>query len=121
METLIHPFVAGALVAVILLSGVGIAAVTGYLPGSNAQKDRAVVIEVKEVDVKGQGAGPGAAGALGGAAVGHQSERSARSHKRYDVSVRLHDGSVKTVSSDAPPTWKSGDKVRLVNGRLEPV
>ena len=122
MEPVIHPFVAGASVAVILLSGVGIAAVTGYLPGSNAQKaERAVVVEVKEVDVKGEGAGPGAAGAVGGAAVGHQSERSARSHKRYDVSVRLHDGSIKTVSSDAPPAWKSGDKVRLVNGRLEPV
>jgi len=98
MEPVIHPFVAGASVAVILLSGVGIAAVTGYLPGSNAQKaERAVVVEVKEV------------------------ERSARSHKRYDVSVRLPDGSVKTVSSDAPPAWKSGDKVRVVNGRLEPV
>jgi len=98
VEPVIHPFVAGASVAVILLSGVGIAAVTGYLPGSNAQKaERAVVVEVKEV------------------------ERSARSHKRYDVSVRLPDGSVKTVSSDAPPAWKSGDKVRVVNGRLEPV
>jgi len=119
MEPVIHPFVAGASVAVILLSGVGIAAVTGYLPGSNAQKaERAVVVEVKEVDVKGQHAGLGVVGA---AAVGHQIERSARSHKRYDVSVRLYDGSVKTVSSDAPPAWKSGDKVRVVNGRLEPV
>jgi hypothetical protein len=25
------------------------------------------------------------------------------------------------VPSDAPPAWKSGDKVRVVNGRLEPV
>jgi hypothetical protein len=100
MESGIHPFAAGALVAVILLSGVGIAAVTGYLPGSSAQKaERAVVVEVKEVDV----------------------ERSARSHKRYDVSVRLPDGSVKTVSSDTPPAWKSGDKVRVANGKLGPV
>jgi hypothetical protein len=98
MEPRIHPFVAGASVAIILLSGVGIAAVTGYLPGSNARKaEHAVVVEVKEV------------------------ERSARSHKRYDISVRLPDGSLKTVSLDAPPAWKSGDKVRVVNGRLEPV
>jgi len=97
MEQVIHPFVAGASVAVILLSGVGIAAVTGYLPGSSTQKVEhrmqiAVVLEVK-----------------------------ARGHKRYDVSVRLPDGSVKTLSSDAPPAWKSGDKVRVVDGRLEPV
>jgi len=98
MESPIHPFVAGASVAVILLSGVGIAAVTGYLPGSTAQKaQHAVVVEVKEV------------------------ERGARSNKRFDISVRLQDGSVKTVSSGAPPAWKSGDKVRVVNGRLEPV
>jgi hypothetical protein len=98
MEPAIHPFVAGASVAIILLSGVGIATVTGYLPGSNAPKaQHAVVVEVKAV------------------------ERSARSHKRYEVSVRLQDGSVKTVPSDAPPAWKSGDKVRVVNGRLEPV
>ena len=98
MEQAIHPFVAGASVAIILLSGVGIATVTGYLPGSNAQRaQQAVVVEVKAV------------------------ERSARSHKRYEVSVRLQDGSVKTVPSDAPPAWKSGDKVRVVNGRLEPV
>jgi len=98
MEPPIHPFVAGASVAVILLSGVGIAAVTGYLPGSTAQKaQHAVVVEVKEV------------------------ERDARSNKRFDISVRLQDGSVKTVSSGAPPAWKSGDKVRVVNGRLEPV
>lgn len=98
MEPAVHPFVAGASVAIILLSGVGIATVTGYLPGSTAQKaQHAVVLEVKEV------------------------ERSARSDKRYDISVRLPDGSVKTVSSEAPPAWRSGDKVRVVNGRLEPV
>ena len=97
MESGIHPFAAGALVAVILLSGVGIAAVTGYLPGSNAQKaQHAVVVEVKAV------------------------ERNALTHKRYEVSVRLQDGSVRTVPSDAPPAWKSGDKVRVVNGRLKP-
>jgi len=34
----IHPLVAGAAVAVIIASGVGIAAITGTLPGSSAQK-----------------------------------------------------------------------------------
>jgi len=98
MEPPVHPFVAGASVAIILLSGVGIATVTGYLPGLTAQKaQQAVVVEVKAV------------------------ERSARSNKRYDISVRLQDGSVKTVSSEAPPALRSGDRVRVVNGRLEPV
>ena len=51
MEPAIHPFVAGASVAIILLSGVGIATVTGYLPGPTAQKaQHAVVVEVKAVE-----------------------------------------------------------------------
>ena len=41
METLqkmrIHPLAAGAAAAVIIASGVGIAAMTGHLPGSNAE------------------------------------------------------------------------------------
>jgi outer membrane lipoprotein SlyB len=41
METVqksrIHPLAAGAAVAVIIASGVGVAAMTGHLPGSNAQ------------------------------------------------------------------------------------
>src|SRR5207249_10520 len=98
MEPAIHPFVAGASAAIILLSGVGIATVTGYLPGRTAPKaEHGVVVEVKAV------------------------EGSARRNKRYDIPVRLPDGSVKTVSSEAPPAWGSGDKVRVVNGRLEPV
>jgi outer membrane lipoprotein SlyB len=34
----IHPLVAGAAAAVIIASGVGVAAVTGYLPGSSAEQ-----------------------------------------------------------------------------------
>jgi outer membrane lipoprotein SlyB len=185
----IHPLVAGASVAVIVASLVGVAAVTGHLPGSNAEKaepqiapqavapqaappkqqpaakpaakpatqvaavappkhvctDCAVVVDVKEVDVKGQGTGVGAvaggvvgavvgnqfghgtgktvmtvAGAAGGALAGNEIEKQARAKKQYDVGVRMSDGSVKTVTYETQPTWRSGDKVRLVNGKLEP-
>src|SRR3972149_12065 len=37
-KTRIHPLVAGASIAVIVVSLVGVAALTGYLPGSGAQK-----------------------------------------------------------------------------------
>ena len=54
MEPPIHPFVAGASVAIILLSGVGIATVTGYLPGSTAQKaQHAVVVPVAGAELEG--------------------------------------------------------------------
>ena len=170
----IHPLVAGASAAVIIASGVGIAAVTGYLPGSKAEKaeslpakapvkkqhvaaaapaphkakcaDCGVVVEVKEVEVKGEGSGVGAvaggvvgavvaheivdgrnqgiatvAGAAGGALAGHQIEKQVKAKKRYDVAVRMEDGSTRTVALAAAPALKSGDRVRVVGPNLEPL
>jgi outer membrane lipoprotein SlyB len=99
------------------------------------------VVDVREVTVMGKGTGVGAvAGGVAGAVIGHdigdgsragtavgavlggiaghQIERSARSTKRYDVAVRMADGSVKTVSTGSP-AWRPGDKVRLHNGTLK--
>lgn len=103
-----------------------------------------VVVDVKEQTVMGKGTGVGAVaggvagavigheigdgsragtavGAVVGGVAGHQIERSARSTKRYDISVRMHDGSTKVVSSDTPPAWRPGDKVRLHNGIVKPL
>ena len=199
----IHPLVAIASIAVIIFSAVGVAALTGYLPGTSAQKapdqapagpvaalspqapnapspaqrqpkpvqkpvqhvapqrtevaaaspvaqqrvacaDCGSVVDVREVEVKGEGSGAGAvaggvagaiignqfghggaktvarvAGAAGGAYAGHQIEKKVRSHKRYDVVVRMEAGGERTVSYESPPTWRSGDRVRIVDGRLE--
>jgi outer membrane lipoprotein SlyB len=196
LKNRIHPLVAGAAIAVIIASGVGVAAMTGLLPGSNAQKadlqpsaaaggsspagssaaaeqaakppssssqrsstqaptrvasapaaqarprctDCGTVVDVKEVEVKGQGSGGGALaggviggviwhevvggrnqgvataiGAVGGAIAGHEIEKHAKTQKRFDVAIRMEDGSTRTVHfKDAPP-WRSGDRVR-VNG-----
>lgn len=212
-KTKIHPLVVGASIAVIVFSLVGIAALTGYLPGTSAQKtpdqapavstapatapvspapavepstpprqakpvhrpatqatpkeptaapreqiaaappapqpkavcaDCGTVSDVKEVEVKGEGSGAGAvaggvagaiignqfgrggsktvarlAGAAGGAYAGHQIEKEARSHKRYDVIVRMEAGGERTVSYETAPTWRVGDRVRVVDGKLE--
>jgi outer membrane lipoprotein SlyB len=168
-KTRLHPLVAGAAAAVIIVSAVAVAAIGGYLPGSKADSSNSpaatsqapaksktpvrvaavctecgVVVSVNEVDVMGKGTGVGAVaggvagavigheigdgsragtavGAVVGGVAGHQIERSARSSKRYDISVRMHDGSVKTVSTDAPPAWRAGDKVRLHNGVVKPL
>jgi len=104
-----------------------------------------VVVDVKEVEVKGQGSGLGAvaggvvgavvgnqfgrgtgnavmtvAGAAGGALAGNEIEKRTKTHKRYDVAVRMADGSTQSVAYDSPPTWRSGDRVRVANGTLEP-
>lgn len=208
-RTKIHPLVAGASIAVIVASLVGVAAMTGHLPGTSAQKTaeqvsapaatpltstaqaptapaaapsaaprqakpahkpapqavapkervaaatpapqpKAVcavcgsVIDVKEVEVKGEGSGMGAvaggvagavignqigqggtktlariAGAAGGAYAGHQIEKKVRSHKRFDVIVRMQAGGERTVSYDSAPSWRAGDRVKVVDGKLE--
>lgn len=59
-----------------------------------------------------------ALGAIGGALTGNQIEKSQRQSVRYDVVVRLQDGSTQTVSDSTPPPFSSGDKVRLENGTL---
>ncbi len=57
-------------------------------------------------------------GAVGGAYAGNHIEKSTKESKRYDVTVRFEDGSSRTFSSDTPPAWHSGDRVRLQNGAL---
>lgn len=57
-------------------------------------------------------------GAVGGAYAGNHIEKSTKESKRYDVVVRFEDGSTRTFSSDAPPAWHGGDRVRLQNGVL---
>lgn len=105
--------------------------------------DCGVVEAVREVPVEAKGSGGGAVaggivggivgnqigkgatrdiatvlGAVGGAYAGNHIEKSSKESKRYDVVVRFEDGSTRTFSSDSPPAWQSGDRVRLQNGSL---
>jgi outer membrane lipoprotein SlyB len=108
-------------------------------------KDCGTIVQVKEVDVPGKGTGVGAvAGGVGGAVIGHQIgenrtgtavgavvgavaghqiERQARMHKRYDIVVKMNDGTTRNFSdeSGAQIALKSGDKVRVGHdGSLKP-
>ncbi len=60
-------------------------------------------------------------GAAGGAYAGREIEQHARAEKHWETTVRLDDGSSRTVSSSTAPIWQSGNRVRLVDGRLLPV
>jgi len=103
------------------------------------------VESVREIATQGQGTGLGAVaggvagavvgkqfghgsgktamtilGAAGGAFAGHKIEEKVRSTQRWDVTVRLDDGSYRTLTLEQQPAWRSGDRVRVVNGTLEP-
>jgi outer membrane lipoprotein SlyB len=102
-----------------------------------------VVESVREVKEPGQGKGVGViAGGIGGAVLGHQVgsgrgnkiatilgavggaiagnhvEKQARAEKRWDVTVRLDDGTMHTFSTPTEPAWRAGDRVRLHEGQL---
>ncbi|MBV8032290.1 MAG: glycine zipper 2TM domain-containing protein [Betaproteobacteria bacterium] len=104
-----------------------------------------VVLDVKEVVVKGQGSGVGAvagaavggvvahevfdgrnqglatiAGAAGGALAGNAIEKDVKTKKHYEVALRMDDGSTRTLAFAEAPAWKPGDKVRVEGATLAP-
>lgn len=58
------------------------------------------------------------AGAIGGAFAGHEVERNVRKKTRYEISVRMQDGSLRTVAQDTAPVWRIGERVRVVDNHL---
>jgi outer membrane lipoprotein SlyB len=60
-------------------------------------------------------------GAAGGAFVGNQIEKQARATKHWELTVRYDDGTTQTFASEAQPFWHQGDRVRLYEGKLQPV
>jgi outer membrane lipoprotein SlyB len=58
------------------------------------------------------------AGAAGGAYAGHQIEKHVKTTKRYDVVVRMDDGSVRNFPYDSEPAFRPGAKVKVVEGAL---
>ncbi|MBE0625256.1 MAG: glycine zipper 2TM domain-containing protein [Burkholderiales bacterium] len=103
-----------------------------------------VIESVREIAAKGQGSGLGAVGgavvggllgnqvgggrgqdvmtvvgAVGGAVAGNEVEKRVKATKSYEVTVRLNDGSSRVISQTSAPSWRTGDKVRIVNGAIQ--
>ena len=156
----LHPLVAGAAVAVMIFSALGVAAITGILPGAMSQKSAdlapgpvepktaacpscGTIESIRAIEVKGDATGLGVvAGGLTGAVVGHQVgngrgqdamtvlgaaggayagneiEKNMKSHVVYRVTVKMDDGSFRTVSQATAPSFAVGDKVRVVQGAI---
>ena len=104
-----------------------------------------VIESVNEVEKAGEGSGLGAVaggifgaiagkqvgggrgrnvmsvlGAVGGAVAGNQIEKHVKTVKSYDITIRFEDGSTRTLSQPNPPAWRSGDRVRFINGSIQP-
>ena len=58
-------------------------------------------------------------GALGGAVAGNEIEKRVKSSTSYVITVRFDDGTSREFSEPNPPSWRSGDKVKVVNGVIQ--
>jgi outer membrane lipoprotein SlyB len=104
------------------------------------------VESVREITTRAQGSGVGAAGgailggllgnqvggghgrqlatvagAVGGAVVGNQVEGNMKANHSYEIRVRMDDGGTRTFHQQNAPGWRSGDRVKVVNGSLRSV
>ena len=102
------------------------------------------VLEVRTVEKKGESSGGGAvlggvvggvlghqigsgrgntaatiAGAAGGAYVGNQVEKNRNAVSEYHVIVNMEVGKDRTFIFKNPPKFKSGDAVRIIDGKLK--
>jgi outer membrane lipoprotein SlyB len=58
------------------------------------------------------------AGAAGGAYAGHQIEKNKNSATEYHVVVKLENGTDRTFRFKDPTSYKVGDKIKVVDGKL---
>lgn len=116
-----------------------------HAPAKNWCSHCGNVESVREITTRGQGSGLGAAGgavlggllgnqvgggsgkqlatvagAVGGAVVGNQVEGNMKATKSYEIKVRLDDGSARTFRQSSS-RWHTGQRVKIVNGKLRPV
>jgi outer membrane lipoprotein SlyB len=102
-----------------------------------------VIEAVREIEKKGEGSGLGAVaggvaggllgrqtgggrgrdvmtvlGAIGGAVAGNAVEKNVKKVKNYEVAIRFDDGSSRLITQDNPPAWRSGDRVKIVDGMI---
>src|SRR5882762_5859138 len=90
------------------------------------------VESIRTVEVRDEAGGPSGAGdqAVGGggtaatllgagdAIAGSDIEKNMKKRYAYRVTVRMDDGSFRTISVSSPPTFAVGDKVRVIEGKL---
>ena len=58
------------------------------------------------------------AGAIGGGMAGNEIEKRKNSTMVYEVKVRMDNGEMRTFKPTNAPEWRTGDKVKVVEGQL---
>jgi outer membrane lipoprotein SlyB len=119
------------------------AAVPRIAPGDSTCTSCGTVESIRAVELKGNATGLGAVaggvtgavvgnqmgrgngntamtilGAAGGALAGNEIEKNVKKHYSYRVTVRMDDGSFRTLSQPSAPAFAVGERVRVVDGAV---
>jgi outer membrane lipoprotein SlyB len=111
-----YPVVIGAGVAVLMFSLMGAAAITGVLPASNADSS-ALALEKTAAAAAASKAACRTCGVIAAVKAVEVKSDSSSASSVYRVTVRMDDGSERTLSQAAAPAFAVGARVR-VNGHL---
>ena len=106
-------------IALTLFCAVGIAAVMGWIPSSLSGPSG------RESVAQPPASAPVAAVATCAECGVIESVRVADAQAKvsttnYRITVRLNDGSSRVISEAGLPRWRSGDKVKIVSGAIQP-
>jgi len=80
------------------------------------------VVSIDVIQQEGEGTGPRTiatvVGISGGAYADHEIEKHANGTNSYNVAVRMDDGSSRHFDYDVMPSYRAGDKVKVVEDKL---
>ena len=136
---ILYPVMLLAAIAVIVFSIAGIATMMGWMPSALSSgadpartqpvpaskqagprvvtaatgcRDCGVVEYMRVVEAPGEGSG---LGAVAGDYAGHEIEKNARKSVRYEIHVRMNDGTSRTLYERTLPALMIGQKVRVTD------
>ena len=123
------------------IAAVGLAGLS--VPAFADCKNCGTVVDVKTIKKEGEGSGVGAVaggvlggvighqigsgrgntaatvvGAAGGAYAGHQVEKNQKSTTSYQVVIKMDAGNTRYFNFSNPTSYRAGDKVKIVDGKL---
>lgn len=127
-----------------IIAGAALAAALAFAPAVHAGCDNCgTVTDVKTVKRQGEASGVGAVaggvlggvlghqvgsgrgntaativGAGAGAYAGHQVEKSQKSTTAYQVIVKMEDGKTRTFNFAKETSYRAGDRIKVVDGKL---
>lgn len=70
-----------------------------------------MIVSVREIE--SEDTGPGAAG---GATAGNRDEIRVKTTRRYEITVRMADGSSRVIDATNPARWRTGERLIVIAG-----